>query len=62
MTMTLYDKSTENDDDGIVLNVFLPEAEMPQVTAADVVLVRLGKVCFVSPRSCIHHLSASNLV
>lgn len=48
MTLTLCDMSITGDDanfsEGIVLNIFRPEAEMPQVNVSDVVLLHSAKV------------------
>ncbi|GAB1314037.1 Protection of telomeres protein 1 [Madurella fahalii] len=43
-TLTLKDLSIEDDNDSIEFNIFRPEPDMPQVTAADVVLLTKVKV------------------
>lgn len=42
-TLTLYDTSTEYDNEDININIFRSEAEMPQVEAGDIVIVSMGK-------------------
>lgn len=42
-TLTLYDTSTEHDNEDININIFRSEAEMPQVEAGDVVIVSMAK-------------------
>ncbi|KAK3940751.1 hypothetical protein QBC46DRAFT_458793 [Diplogelasinospora grovesii] len=42
--LTLYDLTTQDGDNGIVFNIFRPEAEMPQVSAGDVVMIFQVKV------------------
>lgn len=55
--MTLYDISTEHDYDGIELSIFRPKENIPEVNAADVILLyhvkvscpKYGKIqCFLS--------------
>lgn len=43
-TLVLKDLSIEDDNDGIEFNIFRPEADMPHVAAADVVLLTKVKV------------------
>ncbi|KAJ4413660.1 hypothetical protein N0V82_008389 [Gnomoniopsis sp. IMI 355080] len=42
-TLTLYDMSTEHDNEDININIFRKQAEMPQVEAGDIVLVSRAK-------------------
>jgi protection-of-telomeres protein 1 len=42
--MTLYDISTEHDYDGIECSIFRPKDNIPEVNAADVVLLYQVKV------------------
>lgn len=42
-TLTLYDTSTEHDNEDININIFRSEAEMPQVEAGDIVIVSMAK-------------------
>lgn len=43
-SITLYDKSVEDQDVGLTMNIFRPENEMPQPGAKDVVVVSSAKV------------------
>ncbi|KAK4150252.1 hypothetical protein C8A00DRAFT_46309 [Chaetomidium leptoderma] len=43
-TLTLYDLSIENESYGIKLVIFRPEADMPQVTVGDIVVMTTVKV------------------
>lgn len=43
-TVTLYDESTEEDNDGVNVNIFRPEKEMPHFNAGDIVMVLMVKV------------------
>lgn len=45
-TMTLYDLSTQDEGDGILLNIFRPPEHMPYVEAGDIVTVYSAKVQF----------------
>lgn len=45
-TVTLYDLSTQDEGDGIVLNIFRPLEHMPCVVAGDIVTVYSAKVQF----------------
>ncbi|KAJ9134648.1 Telomere-binding alpha subunit central domain-containing protein [Pleurostoma richardsiae] len=42
-TLTIYDQSTQDGNDGIVLNIFREKEEMPPVAGGDVVVVHLAK-------------------
>ncbi|KAI2623122.1 hypothetical protein GGR54DRAFT_596672 [Hypoxylon sp. NC1633] len=43
-SLTLYDKSVEDEDVGLTINIFRPESEMPQPDAGDVVVVISAKL------------------
>ncbi|KAK4452457.1 hypothetical protein QBC34DRAFT_36612 [Podospora aff. communis PSN243] len=43
-TLRLFDHSTDGQDEGIDMNIFRPEAEMPQIGAKDVVVAHKVKV------------------
>jgi hypothetical protein len=43
-TWTMYDLSTQHDNDGIVFTIFWPEEKIPQVNAGDVALLLKVKV------------------
>ncbi|KAL2017574.1 hypothetical protein VTK56DRAFT_1947 [Thermocarpiscus australiensis] len=60
-TLTLCDLSVENENDGVLFNIFRREAEIPQFSAADVVVLTQAKVQkFRSdPLSLITNLSTS---
>jgi protection of telomeres protein 1 len=52
-TLTLHDLSTQDGSEGILLNIFYPEAEMPQVGAGDIVFLSRVKVCAAArPLTC----------
>lgn len=42
-TVTLYDMTTQDDGDGIVMNIFRPPKEMPFIEAGDMVIVNCAK-------------------
>jgi protection of telomeres protein 1 len=43
-TFTLFDISTEDDGEGLAINLFRPEKDMPQPNAGDVMIVQSAKV------------------
>ncbi|KAL7625293.1 hypothetical protein AAE478_004509 [Parahypoxylon ruwenzoriense] len=68
-TITLYDKSVEDEHAGLVINIFRPEAEMPQPDGGDVMVVMSAKVQFyrgevsllTNRTTSIHIYSASRI-
>ncbi|KAI0012754.1 hypothetical protein F4779DRAFT_531254 [Xylariaceae sp. FL0662B] len=59
-SLTLYDKSTEDEDTGLEISVFRPEAEIPTPDAGDVVIVISAKVQFYrSEVSLLTHRSTA---
>jgi hypothetical protein len=56
-TMTLYDISTEHDYDGIAFSIFRPKDNIPEVHAADVVLLFHVKVSYPEGQRTHLHFS-----
>ncbi|KAH6648849.1 telomere-binding alpha subunit central domain-containing protein [Truncatella angustata] len=52
-TLTLMDKSTEDDDRGLIFNIFWPQEDMPNPTVGDVILVYSTKVYEWAHHPCI---------
>ncbi|KAI0023563.1 hypothetical protein F4780DRAFT_786292 [Xylariomycetidae sp. FL0641] len=67
--LRLYDKSTEDDDAGIDINIFRPQKEMPNPSAGDVVVlgpakvqIRFGEVSLLSNKQTVIHVYSSNKI
>ncbi|KAI2466709.1 hypothetical protein F4781DRAFT_404869 [Annulohypoxylon bovei var. microspora] len=69
-SLTIYDKSIEDDPEkGLSINIFRPEAEMPEPDATDVVVIMAAKVqCYrgevslLTHRSTVIHVYSANQI